>query len=230
MVRVLPEHRRHGIGAALLDALRAHARGHGFDSLWGRVAEGEKDARRFAERHGFRETGREHEAVLELRALPAAAGPSLAGIEIVSLADRPELAAAAYEVERATIPDIPVAERLAAGPFPRWRAENLDGPGALPHGCLVALAGAEAVGYAGLTARGADEGTAEHLLTAVRREWRGRGIATALKRAQIAWAAAAGLERLVTSNDAPNAPMRAVNEKLGYRSRPAVIQVSGPAA
>jgi RimJ/RimL family protein N-acetyltransferase len=229
MVRVVPERRRAGLGSALLAALRTHALAHGFEALWGRVDEGDEESIRFAERHGFRETGREYEAVLELRGAPTAPAPP-AGVEIVSLGERPELVPGAYEVERTAIVDIPVAEPLAARPFDAWREDTLAGPGALPRGCFAAVADGEVVGYAGLTARDADAGTAEHLLTAVRREWRGRGIALALKRAQIAWARDAGFDRLVTYNDAPNEPMRALNAKLGYVSRPASIQFSAPVA
>ena len=52
--------------------------------------------------------------------------------------------------------------------------------------------------------------------------------AVALKQAQIAAAKAAGLERLRTQNDLANAPMRRVNEKLGYRPRLAWIHLAGP--
>ena len=48
--------------------------------------------------------------------------------------------------------------------------------------------------------------TAWHDMTAVRPAWRGRGIASALKRATIAWAIANGLEALETGNDEANAP------------------------
>jgi hypothetical protein len=53
-------------------------------------------------------------------------------------------------------------------------------------------------------------------MTGVARSERGRGIALALKEAQIAGAKAAGWKRLRTQNDLANAPMRRVNEKLGY--------------
>ena len=66
-------------------------------------------------------------------------------------------------------------------------------------------------------------------LTAVRHSHRRRGIATALKRAQISWAAANGFRELVTSSVEGNAAMRAVNERLGYRPLPAWIVVQGPA-
>jgi len=51
------------------------------------------------------------------------------------------------------------------------------------------------VGYAALQVFG-DE--AHHGLTATRRDWRRRGVATALKRAEIAAAKRAGFRRLVT--------------------------------
>jgi RimJ/RimL family protein N-acetyltransferase len=59
---------------------------------------------------------------------------------------------------------------------------------------------------------------------------RRRGIATALKRAQIALAAANGYREIVTSMVTRNDAMRAVNERLGYRPLPASIVVGGPAA
>ena len=63
----------------------------------------------------------------------------------------------------------------------------------------------------------------------MRRDWRGRGVAGALKSAQIAWARQAGIRRLVTSNDAPNAAMLAVNRRLGYRVVSEGVLVEGPA-
>lgn len=56
-----------------------------------------------------------------------------------------------------------------------------------------------------------------HRLTAVTRTARGRGIARALKLDAIRWAAAAGADQLVASNDSDNAPMRAINDRLGYQ-------------
>jgi mycothiol synthase len=75
------------------------------------------------------------------------------------------------------------------------------------------------------------EGSPEavNLLTAVRRGWRGRGIATALKRAQIEAARAAGIERIFTTNDETNLAMRGVNARLGYEPEPERVVVSGPA-
>ncbi|MBA2332880.1 MAG: GNAT family N-acetyltransferase, partial [Actinobacteria bacterium] len=64
-----------------------------------------------------------------------------------------------------------------------------------------------------------DATRAEHGLTAVDRAWRRRGLATALKRRQLAWAAANGIRELVTWTQTGNEGMRTVNERLGYATR-----------
>ena len=43
-----------------------------------------------------------------------------------------------------------------------------------------------------------NEGVAEDGLTVVRRDWRRRGLATALKRRELAWAAGNGIREVVT--------------------------------
>jgi GNAT superfamily N-acetyltransferase len=67
-----------------------------------------------------------------------------------------------------------------------------------------------------------------HDMTGVLRAWRGRGIASALKRAEIAWAVESGATKLETSNEERNAPIQALNEKHGYRRQPGEITVRGP--
>jgi GNAT superfamily N-acetyltransferase len=65
-------------------------------------------------------------------------------------------------------------------------------------------------------------------MTAVRRAWRGRGLARILKEATIGWAIANGLTALETGNDVDNAPMRAVNLRLGYQPLPDEVFMRGP--
>jgi RimJ/RimL family protein N-acetyltransferase len=64
----------------------------------------------------------------------------------------------------------------------------------------------------------------------VKREQRNRGVATALKRAQIAWAKSNGIERLTTSNEERNAPMQHINSLLGYRLIPGRVRLRSPVA
>jgi len=95
---------------------------------------------------------------------------------------------------------------------------------------LFALVNGEVVGYAGLRRRGTAFPIGENMLTAVRRPWRGRGIAIALKLAQIERARAAGIEQLFTTNLEENVGMREVNKRLGYRPAHVEVIVSGPLA
>jgi len=54
------------------------------------------------------------------------------------------------------------------------------------------------------------------MFTATGREYRGRGLALAVKLASTRWAAEHGITQLVTTNDETNASMLAVNRRLGY--------------
>src|SRR5262245_49128796 len=231
MVRVLPEHRGQGVGTQIYEALSEHARKLGCDSLWGRVREDDSASRSFVRNRGFREAGREYEVVLDTATAGLEAEP-LEGIELVSLAERPDLEMAVHEVDCEVAGDVPRPEGddFVLQPFDRWREQYLEGPGAVPDAVIAALAGDEVVGYTGLRRRGASSPIAENMLTAVRRPWRRRGIATALKREQVARARAAGIEQVFTTNDETNTGMRGVNALLGYEPAPAHIVVAGPPA
>ncbi len=89
----------------------------------------------------------------------------------------------------------------------------------LPGGTFVALEHGIIVGYAGLNAWTDDETRAENGLTVVDRRWRGKGLATALKRRQLAWAAAQGIREIVTWTQQGNEAMQRVNVGLGYVPR-----------
>ncbi|HEY7732182.1 MAG TPA: GNAT family N-acetyltransferase, partial [Gaiellaceae bacterium] len=73
-----------------------------------------------------------------------------------------------------------------------------------------------------------DPRLAEHGITVVAPTHRNRGIATALKQAQIAWAARHGYRELMTFTQDRNDAMQAVNAKLGYDPRPAWIRLEAP--
>ena len=59
-------------------------------------------------------------------------------------------------------------------------------------------------------------GRGTNIFTGTSREHRGRGLALAVKLATTRWAAENGLTQIVTMNDETNAPMLAVNRRLGY--------------
>jgi RimJ/RimL family protein N-acetyltransferase len=151
-----------------------------------------------------------------------------AGIEIVPLAERPEAIPAAYELACLALPELPLPTPIEPPELERWLDEEVTGPGVLAGGTLVALDGGRVVGFASLQRREADPGLAEHGLTAVAPTHRRRGIATALKQRQLAWAARNGYRELMTFTQDGNAGMQAVNARLGYEPQPAWIRVEAP--
>jgi GNAT superfamily N-acetyltransferase len=106
----------------------------------------------------------------------------------------------------------------------------MGGPGDKPEATFVALVDGEVVGYSKFSLTDAQPTVAFHDLTGVKRAWRGRGIAGALKRTQMRWAKKHGYERLSTNNEERNEPIRRLNERYGYRPVPGRIFVRGPVA
>jgi GNAT superfamily N-acetyltransferase len=218
--RILPEARRQGVGTALLRRLAEHVQRLGFDRA-GTFVE-EPGSLAFAERFGFREVDRDVEQVRTIGDEPWPEPPP--GIEVVSLADRPELFERAYgELALEAFRDFALDRPLEIS-FEDWKREWQ----VWPEGSFLALADGELVGMAGLIRDDDRPERAENSLSAVRRDWRRRGIASLLKRTVLAWAAANGLREVCTWTQNGNAAMRAVNERLGYETRAVAIRVRGP--
>ena len=108
-------------------------------------------------------------------------------------------------------------------PYEEWLREGHAGDGDRPEATFVALAGGEVAGYAKLSLAKADTKVAYHDMTGVTRAFRGRGIAAALKRAQIRWAKEAGYEKLQTENEVRNEPIRRLNARHGYELQPGLV-------
>jgi mycothiol synthase len=207
--RVLSDKRGRGVGAALLSRLAEHAVERGYTRAGSHVAGGDERSIAFACRFGFEEARRDVQQVLDVDGTPSAPR-NISGVEFVSIESRPELVREAYPLACQGYADMPI-EGIDI-PLDSWLAEEAT----LPGGSFAALAGDEIVGYAGLLRWADDPGKAEHGLTVVRRDWRGRGVASALKEREIAWAAANGIRRLVTWTQTGNENMQAVNARLGY--------------
>jgi mycothiol synthase len=88
-----------------------------------------------------------------------------------------------------------------------------------PAAMFIALHDGRVIGIAGLIADDDTPHRAENALTAVRRDWRGKGIAAYLKRHTLAYAAEHGIREVYTWTQKGNAAMRRLNEQLGYHTR-----------
>lgn len=217
--RVHPAARRRGVGSALLRELADHVASLGFDQAGSSVDD--DGSRAFAERFGFKEVDREVEQVIALPAgLPEAPVPD--GVEVVSIAERPELLRDAYPLaQEEGYPDLAVDGDVVIK-LEDWLRDEAT----LPEGSFVALHEGRIVGYSGLI-RHDNPGVAEDGLTVVARDWRRRGLAIALKRLELVWAAANGFDEVLTWTQRGNDGMRAVNERLGYEYRTISLRVRG---
>jgi mycothiol synthase len=224
-IAVVPGYRRRGVGSAMLAELSERARAAGKAALQGEVKASDAESRAFLERRGFVRVGGEEAVALDLDGIDEPAVEPPPGVRIVSRVEEPDRLEGMYAVGVQSDEDIPGSSGVKT--FEQWRAHEIDKPTRRPELCFVALAGDEVVGYAALQVFG-DE--AHHGLTATRRDWRRRGVATALKRAEIAAAKRAGFRRLVTESEERNEPMRRLNEKLGFVPAPelSTVVMRGP--
>jgi GNAT superfamily N-acetyltransferase len=227
-VRVASATRGHGVGSALLAELSAWARRLRYSELMGPVKEVDTESLAWTEKRGFTEVGRNSILALDLRTVEAPSVILPDGIELVTWAERPDAAAGMYEVAREAYPDIPGEEEAEIEPFEQWLSMDMQGAGDRPEATFVAFAGDEVVAYAKLALSRARPTVAMHDITGVKRAWRGRGIAGALKAAEIAWAKENGFERLETQNEERNEPIRRLNQRHGYVVEPGSVTVRGP--
>ncbi len=218
-VRVLPANRRRGLGSELFERTLEHASRLGPEWVSGMVFEDDAEAVAWVQNRGFEEYDRQIELSRPVRENEDEAAPP-PGIDLVPLtSDRLEQA---YAVWAEAYPDMPISPPIPPPPYEEWLEEEVSGPIT-----FLATEDGRVVGAAALLPQKVD-GLAEHGLTAVLRSHRRRGIATALKQTLLRWAGENGLQELSTWTQDGNAAMQSVNLKLGYRPRPAVINVRRP--
>ena len=184
----------------------------------------------FAEHRGFVVTSRIRELRLVLDGCPRPIFELPEEIEMTTLAERPELARGVWETATEAMADIHADGDVPVSPgsFEEFSTRALAGPRYIPEATFVAVGDGEVVGYGQLAWMNRAAGHADHAMLAVRRTWRGRGIAKALKAAQIAWALDNGLSELRTGNDERNASARAVNANFPYTPLPDQVGYRGP--
>jgi GNAT superfamily N-acetyltransferase len=175
----------------------------------------------FLEPRGYQEVRR---YVISELDVGAALDPDPPAFDLVTFAERPDLADALYELAQIAHADQPGrSESTVSEAWYEWglRANP-------PESYFIALDDQDRVlGYGYLEQH---EGQWKNGFMAVAREARGRGVAGAIKRAQIAWAKANGVPTLRTANEVRLEGMLALNRRFGYRPLYDEIVLRGPAA
>ncbi|SRR5579884_421866 len=241
-IHVHPAHQGRGIGSSLFDVVTGQLQPHDPIGYQGRAYADDERALRFLVQRGFQEDFRTWESVLDVERFDPSPWQGLEeqlraqGIQIRSLAeigDDPGRDRQIFELERDTMRDIPsppsvTSHREDLTPeqieerFARYVERALHHPDRPPESFFVARRGGE---YIGLSYFELDREhrIAEILMTGVTREYRGRGVGTALKVRGVRYACDHGYRTIITGNDTLNRPILAINDRLGFVRQPQLI-------
>jgi mycothiol synthase len=231
---VHPGHQRQGVGTMLYELLLEALEPFHPIVLRKRLRADLAGGIRFLEARGFRVDRTIWPARLEVTTFdfaPYAALVERVAAQAISLRSLKDLEADTerdqklYQLLNELYEDVPSSEPRTPLSHTYFCDHRQADPRLLPAGCFVAVHRGEYVGITELKATNA-EGELTTGLTAVKRLYRKGGLALALKVQSIAYAKARGCSAIWTSNDALNAPILALNERLGFvRRRPPWLEL-----
>jgi RimJ/RimL family protein N-acetyltransferase len=147
------------------------------------------------------------------------------GIKLLTVAEWPDPQGMTklHALDDSTRKDIPTTFPILPEPLEDFTRRA--GAPDRPHDVWwIALAGERPVAMSYLRI-GPIRGNAWTGYTCCDREYRGRGLARAVKLQSLAQAVERGVPFVYTDNDSENAPMLHINEKLGYRPRPGFVSL-----
>ncbi|MFZ5817833.1 MAG: GNAT family N-acetyltransferase [Bacillota bacterium] len=227
-VAVAPEHRHQGIGTALLARLEGWARERGATSFETKFRD-EPAWLAFARRNGYTQIQGHHIGFLldlprfdETPFTDRVPRLEAEGLRFTTLAavDSPAMRRAVHELERHCNADEPGFENEPFVSFENWEREICESA-AVPRDCIIlALDGERPVALTTIGFAGLQRDLMRVYFTGVHREYRGRGLALAVKLLAIQTARRYGAARLGTGTDERNGAMAHLNRKLGFGSQP----------
>jgi GNAT superfamily N-acetyltransferase len=224
---VLLEHRRRGVGSALLERLVAFARANGMQRMTTLVYESDPASIAFLERRGLSIDGGGQLGRLDLIGPESSRGAhAVDDVVVMTWSERPDLERELYALDMLVHPEIPFIAAEPEPSFEAWQAAGSKDPGFLPELSLLALAEGRVVGRIELY----DNGDRSMFIgmTSVHPDFRRRGIARLLKVDLERRARAAGWRAIETFNDGTNERIRNLNESIGYVYDPPYVSLRGP--
>ena len=222
-LRVRPDRRKRGAGHLLWQQIEDDLGGLRPTYVRAWVRERCPDGLTFARRRGFAEISRSGSWTLAVAETEISAlltvleHAAVSGLVLTTLTAererRPECLPALHRLRVAVDADIPAVE-----PYPVLSFEDFvrEAEEAWQDGFLIARREDEYVGLSCLSQSSVDPLELHQAITGVRADCRHQGVATALKACGVQLAREHGYARIVTYVDSTNAPMAALNRKLGF--------------
>ncbi len=238
-INVFPEYRNQGIGAHLYDEAVAFARAGGCDFLIGSVREDSAEGMRFVTKRHYGFARHIFESCLplagfdEARFIPALEKAKESGIRFSSLAETGDqdekILRSLHTLNAALVADEPANAGVgnSFSSFEDFQKIVFRSSWYRPDGQIFALDGDRWVGMAAVGIF-TETNSAYNMITGVDREYRGRGIAQALKLLAVRFALHHGVDYIRTNNDSANEVMLAINRKFGYVPEPGLFWIGRP--
>ena len=208
-VMVAERHRGRGVGRALAARLAPHWQRVGSSVVVGRVVI--HDSMLFVLRQRFAPSSQQHVSRREL-SQPIQVPDAPAGVTLNGPAD--DGFRGMYHVHTAVTDDIyPDTTRYTPPPFEVWRDKTAADPLLDLDSSIVAFSDGRPAALSWISR---SQHQAWSILTGVAPEFRGTGLGYLVKAESLRRARAAGVTEVFTANSDGNAPMLAINRRLGY--------------
>ena len=226
-VVVDPALSRKGIGARLYSDAFQFAQTQGATILEAEIRDHLPDALSFAQKRGFQIDRHHFESTLDLATfdetpfqgvIESLEASKIAFFTLADLGNTQEAQSKLYELNRNISFAIPGREQTFP-PFEQFQKNVFEASWYRADGQIIAADGEQWVGLSAVAHFPATN-SMYNAVTGVEPAYRGRKIATALKLLTIKCAQRYGVAYLRTNNDSENAPMLAINRKLGYQPKP----------
>jgi GNAT superfamily N-acetyltransferase len=226
-ILVDPEQQCRGIGRAIYNRLAEELAHRNAILVWTTVKEDLAKRIEFFQRRGFVERTRNWESRLDLSAAKTAPFQEYLdkvgkeGITFTTLAEEQQYGEDSlrniHELVQLIQADMPREAEFTPLSYEDWVSYSVKNPQLLPEGYFIAKDGQNYVGMSDVHRIDTEPGVLQQDDTGVIREYRGRGIATALKMKITEFGQRNGYRMIKTWNDSVNAAMLAVNTKLGFK-------------
>src|SRR5260370_13906394 len=228
-ILVDPEQQCRGIGRAIYNHLEEELAKRHAILAWTMAKQDLPRRVEFFRRRGFSERTRNWESRLDLTTTDTVPFQRYVdkalrdGITFTSLAEEhlrgQDSLRKIHELVQLIKADMPREADFTPLSYDDWDTYSLKNPQLLPDGYILAKDGSNFVGMSDVHRIDSEPGVLNQDDTGVIREYRGKGIATALKLKVIEFGKKYGYRTIKTWNDSVNASMLAINNKLGFKRK-----------